>query len=297
MTELKLYNPTTPSLRHIKRVRLVQSELNNKEVKSSVKKSLRTQVKYSAGRNNAGRVTSRGKGGRVKRDYRVIDFARGRLDIPGEVMAIEYDPNRSAFIAIVKYSNGQFCYILAPNGLKVGQKVISSEKLGSLEPGNAYPLKIIPAATFVHNVELAPNKGGILARAAGAKVQIQGTTESGYVQLKMPSGEIRLVNQNCYATIGTVSNLNHLNEAVGKAGTSRRSGIKPIVRGVAQSYKHPHGGGQGKSGRHGTGGPAQDLWGNKRGVITRRRKHTNKYIISRRTSTLRPTNKPYKTIA
>jgi len=295
--KLHIFNPTTASLRSTKLVRIKNETLaGEEEAVDKARGGLLSTVRYAAGRNNKGRVTMRSKGGREKRNYRVVDFKRDKKNIPAKVMTLEYDPNRTALIAMVRYADGEYRYILAPNGLQLGQTIISSDKFTTMQPGNSHPLSAIPAASFVHNIELEVGQGGVMGRAAGTSIQIQGTS-AGYVQLKMPSGEIRLVNGDCYATLGVVSNLEHQNESLGKAGRSRHMGIKPIVRGVAQSYKHPHGGGQGKSGRHGTGGPAKDLWGNKRGKITRRNKKTNKFIVSRRTSTLRPTNKPYKTIA
>jgi large subunit ribosomal protein L2 len=307
---LKQYKPTTATRRHTKLLRFdireympenVSDEKLNK-VKSEYEKyqsytGLSTTVKYSAGRDTTGTVSMRGKGGKAKRKYRIIDFNRDKREIPAVVVTVEYDPNRSANIALVKYADGELKYIIAPVGLKLGDTVIASEQLTEVSPGNAFPLKAIPAATFVHNIELTPGKGGILGRSAGAAIQVQGKSDKGYIQVKMPSGEIRLIHGDCYATIGTVGNVEHKNQKIGKAGRSRKRGIRPTVRGVAQSYKHPHGGGQGKSGRHGTGGPAKDPWGNKQGKITRRRKNTNKFIIKRKTSTLRPRNKPYKTIA
>lgn len=259
-------------------------------------KALKSKVKYKAGRNNSGRITMRHKGGRVKRAYRFVDFRRDKMEVPGEVQEIQYDPNRSANIALVKYIDGEFRYIIVPDGVQSGDKVITSTKFQGVVNGYAYPLKVMPPATFVHNIELVPGKGGIIARSAGVYAQVQGQTASGYVQLKLPSGEVRLVNGDCIATVGIVGNKDHSAREITKAGTKRLMGVKPTVRGVAQSYKHPHGGGQGKSGRHGTGGPSKDPWGNKRGKITRNNKNTNKYIISRKTSKLRPKNKPYKTL-
>ncbi len=260
-----------------------------------MKKLIKNKI-YSAGRGVSGKISIRHKGGRAKRLYRMVDFKRDKVEIPGEVVNVEYDPNRSANIGLTKYADGEYRYTLLPDGVKAGDKVLSSTKFQGVVPGYSYPLKAMPAATFIHNIELVPGKGGIIARSAGTYAQVQGQTNGGYVQIKLPSGEIRLINAECTATVGIVSNKEHSAKEIGKAGTARRMGIKPTVRGVAQSYKHPHGGGQGKSGRHGTGGPSKDPWGNKRGKITRRNKSTNKYIIARKTSTLRPKNKPYKTI-
>lgn len=286
---------STPGQRH---ARLFKSDAIDKPNAKHAKhaKKLKHANNYNTGRNSRGVITMRHKGGRVKRKYRVIDFSRDKLNVPGEIVAIEYDPNRTANIALVKYADGEYRYIIAPNGLGKGDTVVTSTEYKGASVGNSYPLKAIPAATYVHNVELVPGNGAVLARSAGSSIQIQGAVDKGYIQIKLPSGEIRLVNGECYATIGTVSNTDHGNEKVGKAGRNRRRGIRPTVRGVAQSYKHPHAGGQGKSGRTGTGRPSKDPWGNKRGVVTRKRKHTNKYIIKRRTSKLRPRSKPYKTI-
>jgi large subunit ribosomal protein L2 len=259
-------------------------------------KGIVTKKNYKAGKNFRGVITTRHKGGQVKRLYRVIDTTRSKRDMSAKVVNVEYDPNRSANIALLKYADGEFSYIISPEGLKIGDVIMASANLTEVKVGNAHPLSAIPAATFVHNVELVPGKGGVLARGAGTSVQIQGLAGKGYVQLKLPSGEIRLVNEECYATIGIVGNIDHGNQNFGKAGRMRKKGIRPTVRGVAQSYKHPHAGGQGKSGRHGTGGPSKDPWGNKRGKITRKNKQTNKFIIARKTSNLRPKNKPYKTI-
>lgn len=288
------FRPTTSTRRHGKRLRHKDQTANVSKAKP---KKLRSALKYQAGKNNRGVITTRHKGGRVKRQYRIVDFKRDKREVEAEVIGIEYDPNRTANLALLQYADGEVRYIIAPENLKLGQKVISSEQLRSLNPGNSYPLNQIPPATFIHNVELVPGKGAVLGRSAGANIQLQGKANKGYVQIKLPSGEIRLVKGECYATIGVVGNQEHLNEKIGKAGIRRKMGIRPTVRGVAQSYKHPHAGGQGKSGRHGTGGPAKDPWGNKRGVITRKNKLTNKYIIKRRTSKLRPRNKKYQTIS
>lgn len=288
------FRPTTPTRRHAKRLRHKQQENSSGMTKP---KKLITSLNYKAGKNNRGVITTRHKGGRVKRKYRIVDFLRDKKEIAAEVIGIEYDPNRTANIALLKYADGELRYIIAPEGLSIGDDVITSSELKSLSPGNSYPLDQIPPATFIHNVELVPGKGAVLGRSAGVSIQLQGKATKGYVQIKLPSGEIRLVKGNCYATIGVVGNQEHLNEKIGKAGTKRKMGIRPTVRGVAQSYKHPHAGGQGKSGRHGTGGPSKDPWGNKRGVITRKNKKTNKYILKRRTSNLRPRNKKYQTIS
>jgi large subunit ribosomal protein L2 len=288
---------TSPGRRHARRINSSYSTLLDEDTLNAKRKQLTQSTSYNAGKNSRGVKTSRKKGGRVKRNYRIIDFKRDKQDIEATVVAIEYDPNRTADIAMLKYEDGEHTYILAPEKLELGDKVISSSTLKKITPGNAYPLKVIPPATYVHNVELVPGKGGVMGRSAGTSIQIQGMASKGYVQLKMPSGEIRLVKGDCYATIGTIGNTDHINEKYGKAGVKRKKGIRPIVRGVAQSWKHPHAGGQGKSGRTGTGRPPKDPWGNKRGKISRKNKKTNKYIIKRRTSKLRPRNKKYKNIS
>jgi large subunit ribosomal protein L2 len=309
---LKGYKPTTPSKRHAKLLKFELDEVLPENLSKKEKEALKKQIKeheeskpnglvknlkYKAGRNNQGGITTRHKGGRVKRNYRVIDFKRDKFDIEAEVVSVEYDPNRSANIALLKYEDGEYRYILAPEKLKVTDKIMSSKTFKELKSGNAYPLSEIPAATFVHNIELSPGKGAVMARSAGAGVQVQGQVDKGYVQLKMPSGEVRLVKGECMATIGMVGNQMHSNQKLGKAGRKRKKGIRPTVRGVAQSYKHPHAGGQGKGGRHGPGGPVKDPWGNKRGKITRKNKKTDKYIVKRRKSRGRKRNKPYKNIA
>ncbi len=281
---LKKFKPTTPTRRHTV---LVDTRSLDKPTK--VKKLLKV-LKGSTGRNSSGRLTVRHKGGRPKRQYRIIDFKRDKYDIPAVVESIEYDPNRSANIALLKYADGERRYILAPKGLKVGQKIVSGEKNVPIVVGNAMPLKNIPSGMMVHNVELNRGQGGKLGRSAGIGIQIQGGDKH-YVQLKMPSGEIRLVREENFATIGEIGNEDHQNVKLGSAGRKRRMGIRPTVRGTAQSDTHPHSGGQGKGGRHGPGGPAKTPWGKKQGTKTRTRKYTDKYIIKRRTSKRRPNAK------
>lgn len=286
---LKTLKPTTPTRRHT--IVLDYSHLSKKKPE----KRLTKKVPYKAGRNSRGVITVRHKGGRVKRQYRIVDFKREKHDVPAIIEAIEYDPNRTADLALLKYLDGERRYILAPIGLKIGDQVVAGEN-APIRIGNALPLKKIPAATMVHNVELKKGEGGVLARSAGAGVQIQGGAK-GYIQVKMPSGEIRLVREECYATIGTIANVDHKNIKIGKAGRRRKMGIRPTVRGVAMSgATHPHGDGQGKSGRHGTGGPAKDPWGNRVGARTRRNKLTNKYIVKRRPNKKGRKSKKYKTI-
>lgn len=272
---LKKYRPITAGSRHA--ILIDRRELSD----VAPHKSLVVSKKGNGGRNNQGRLTVRHRGGGVKRQYRVIDFKRDKRDIKGEIETIEYDPNRTAFIALVKYQDGERRYILAPNNLKVGDKVESGDNV-EVSIGNSMPLSKIPQGTFVHAVELYPGKGAQMARSAGTNIQVMGG-DKGYVQLKMPSGELRLVKETCYATVGVVSNPDKKNVKLGKAGRRRNKGIRPSVRGVAMSIKHPHGGGQGKSGRHGTGGPKKDYWGNLVGRRTRKgRSVRNKFIIKRR---------------
>ncbi|MCS7317060.1 MAG: 50S ribosomal protein L2, partial [Candidatus Dojkabacteria bacterium] len=241
---LKTFKPTTPSLRGT--VLIDRSSLYKGEPFRALVKS----IKQSAGRNNQGKITVRHRGGGVKKLYRIIDFKRDKRNIQGLVERIEYDPNRTAFIALIKYPDGEWRYILAPDGLKIGDYIEAGENV-DIKTGNALPLKNIPQGTYVHAVELYPGKGAQIARSAGTSVQVMGGAK-GYIQLKMPSGELRLVRETCYATIGVVSNPDNKNVKLGKAGRNRLKGIRPTVRGVAMSYKHPHGGGQGKAGRHGT---------------------------------------------
>lgn len=285
---LKKYKPTTPSNRHT--ILLDNRHLTKKDPEKALLKPLKSK----AGRNVRGKITVRHRGGGVKRKYRVIDFKRDKYNVEATVEAIEYDPNRSANIALLKYIDGERRYILSPKNLNIGDKIVASENSVPVKPGNSTSLKNIPAGTFVHNVELKPGKGGQIGRSAGMGIQIMGGDKK-YIQLKMPSGEIRVVREECTATIGEVGNSEHGNVKLGKAGRSRKKGKRPGVRGVAMSSKHPHGGGQGKSGRHGPGGPAKDRWGNKIGKRTRKNKSTNKYIVQRVQTKKRKTKK-YKTI-
>lgn len=282
---IKVYKPTTPTRRHTV---LVSTKGLDKTRKL---RKLKSVIKGPTGRNVRGVITVRHKGGRQRRQYRKIDFKRDKLDVQAEVESIEYDPNRSAFIALLKYEDGERRYILAPKNLKVGDKVKAGLKNVPISLGNAMPLKEIPTATMVHNIEMHKGQGGILVRSAGLGAQIQGGDKK-YIQLKMPSGEIRLVREENFATIGEVSNEEHQNIKLGKAGRKRHMGIRPTVRGVAQSAGHPHAGGQGKGGRHGPGGPVKTPWGKKQGVKTRKNKATNKYIIRRRTTRRRPKPSP-----
>jgi len=236
-------------------------------------------LKKSGGRNNTGEITMWWRGGGHKRLYRIIDFKRDKKDIPGKVSTIEYDPNRSARIALITYADGDKRYILQPMGLKVGDTIIAGDGVDIL-PGNCLPLKNIPQGTMVHNVELKPGRGGQMARSAGAAVQVV-AKEGNYVSLKMPSGEIRKVYYDCLATIGQVGNLDHENQSVGKAGRARHMGQRPEVRGVVMNPRdHPHGGGEGKSP---TGMPPKTPWGQPAmGHRTRRNKTSGKSIVRSR---------------
>jgi len=270
---IKKYRPTTPSLRF-------RTTSSFEEVTSIVpEKSLLEILKKSGGRNNKGRVTSRHRGGGHKRFYRIVDFKRNKRDIRARVASIEYDPNRSARIALLHYEDGEKRYILAPDGMNVNDYVMAGEQ-AEIRPGNATTLSRIPLGTIIHNVEMKPGKGGQIARSAGAMVQLV-AREGRHAHLKMPSGEVRLVPVNCLATIGQVGNLDHENLVLGKAGASRWRGRRPHVRGVAMNpIDHPMGGGEGRSsgGRH----PCTP-WGKPtKGKKTRRRKPSDKFIVKRR---------------
>ena len=272
---IKKYNPTTPSRRQM--TNIDYSSLS----KVAPEKSLLTTVKKNAGRNSYGRITVRHQGGGNKKKYRIIDFKRQKVDVYATVDSIQYDPNRSAFIALIVYEDGEKSYIIAPVDLKVGDKVISS-KNADIKPGNTLPLENIPVGTIIHNIELYPGKGAQLVRSAGGYAQLM-AKEDGYAQIRLPSGEVRLVRLECFATIGTVSNGDHSNVSIGKAGRKRHMGIRPTVRGsVMNPNDHPHGGGEGKSpiGRPGPVTP----WGKPTlGYKTRSKKaKSDKFIIKRR---------------
>ena len=272
---IKTYRPLTPGQRF--KTGLVHTELtkNVKPLKSKTR-----GIKSIAGRNNSGRITVRHQGGGHKRKFREIDLRRDKLGVPGTVATIEYDPNRSAHIALISYIDGDKRYILAPDQIKVGQKVMSGEA-AEISVGNTLPLANIPLGTVVHNVELTPGKGGQMARSAGSSVQLM-SKDNGKAQLKMPSGEIRQVNLSCCATIGVVGNTQHGTIKIGKAGRNRHKGIRPAVRGVAMAPNaHPHGGGEGKSG---IGMAPKTPWAKKAmGLRTRKKnKASNKSIIRRR---------------
>ena len=270
---LKFLKPTTPGQRGTVLVS------KNHLWKGDPYKGLLRPQHSTGGRNNQGRITSRRMGGGVKRKYRIIDFKRNKFDISAEVIRNEYDPNRSAFISLIKYDDGEFNYILSPQKVNVGDKIISGQEV-EIKEGNCLPLKNIPVGTSVHNIELKPGAGGQLARSAGTSVQVI-SKEDLYVQLKLVSGEIRLVNKNCLATIGIVSNADNKNIKLGKAGRKRYLGFRPKVRGVVMNpVDHPHGGGEGRTsgGRH----PVTP-WGKPtKGKKTRTNKKTSVFILKRR---------------
>jgi large subunit ribosomal protein L2 len=270
---LRKFNPTTPSQREL--VLVDRSHL----WKGGPKKSLTEGLINTGGRNNLGRITSWHRGGGHKRLYRFVDFKRNKFDIFAVVERLEYDPNRTAFIALIKYEDGQYSYILAPQKLEIGDRISSSEN-ADIKPGNSLKLRNIPIGTVIHNVEMKPGKGGQLGRSAGSYVELVGK-DAGQAQIKLRSGELRVVSLECRATVGAVSNADHQNVNYGKAGRMRWLGRKPVVRGVAMNpVDHPHGGGEGKTsgGRH----PVTP-WGKKtKGKKTRHNKSTDKFIIKRR---------------
>lgn len=244
-------------------------------------KSLLAPLKKSGGRNNQGRTTVRFRGGGNKRRYRIIDFKRNKIGIPGKVVSVDYDPNRSARIALIQYADGEKRYILCPGGLKVGDQVLSGEN-ADIKPGNALPLRAIPLGTMIHNIELVPGKGGQLARSAGTVAQLV-AKEGKYAQIRLPSGEVRMIHLECKATVGQVGHAEHENESLGKAGKSLYLGRRPHVRGSAMTPRdHPHGGGEGKAPVGRRGGPVTP-WGKPTlGKKTRRRKRSDKFIVRRR---------------
>ena len=270
---LKNFNPTTPGRRGL--VSIDRGDL----WKGDPVKKLTEGLTKSGGRNNLGRLTARRRGGGHKRLYRLVDFKRRKFDVPAKVERLEYDPNRSAFIALIQYEDGEQSYILAPQRLAVGDTVVAGQR-ADIKPGNAMPLSSIPVGTIVHNVEMRPGKGGQIARAAGTYVQLVGR-DSGYALLRLGSGEVRMVRAECMASIGAVSNPDQANTKLGKAGRKRWLGKRPAVRGVAMNpVDHPHGGGEGRTsgGRH----PVTP-WGKPtKGAKTRRNKKTNALIVRRR---------------
>ncbi|MCA3720538.1 50S ribosomal protein L2 [Phenylobacterium sp.] len=270
---LKQYNPTSPGRRTL--VLIDRSELH----KGRPEKALVEGLTKTGGRGGGGRVAVRFRGGGAKRLYRKVDFKRRKFDVVGTVDRIEYDPNRTAFIALIRYADGELAYILAPQRLKAGDQVIASER-ADVKPGNAMPLRAMPIGSIIHNIELKPLKGGQIARSAGAYAQLVGR-DAGYAQIRLNSGELRMVPDACMATVGAVSNPDHMNEVLGKAGRSRHKGRRPHVRGVAMNpVDHPHGGGEGRTsgGRH----PVTP-WGKPtKGSRTRTNKATDKFIIRSR---------------
>lgn len=271
---IRVYKPTSPARRFM-------SVLTYEELtKKAPERSLVEYLKKNAGRNKQGKITVRHQGGGNKVKYRVIDFKRGKDGIPAKVAAIEYDPNRTAFIALLNYADGEKRYILAPIGLKVGDTVMSGEN-ADIKPGNALLIKHIPVGTLIHNIELKPGKGGQLVRSAGNSAQLM-AKEGAYAQVRLPSGEVRMISMEAKATIGTVGNSDHSNVRIGKAGKTRHMGIRPSVRGVVMNPNdHPHGGGEGKSP---VGMPAPVTpWGKPAlGLKTRKhKKYSDKFIVKR----------------
>ena len=273
---IKTYKPTTPSRRHMS-----VSGFDGVDKHAKPQKELVEVLKKHSGRNSYGRITVRHQGGGNRKKYRVIDFKRDKMDVPATVLRLEYDPNRSAYIALVEYTDGERRYILAPVGLNVGDTVLSSAA-ADIKPGNALPLVNIPVGTVIHNIELDPGKGAQLVRSAGVAAQLM-AKENGMATVRLPSGEYRKVRLNCIACIGQVGNVDHANIAIGKAGRKRHMGIRPTVRGsVMNPCDHPHGGGEGKApvGRPGPVTP----WGKPAmGYKTRKKKNaTDKFIVKRR---------------
>lgn len=271
---IKVYKPTTPSRRNM-------TGYSFEEItKDTPERSLIVLRKAHAGRNNNGRITVRHQGGGQRQYIRLVDFKRNKIGIPAKVSAIEYDPNRTARLALLVYADGEKRYIIAPVGLKVDDSVMTGPE-SEIRPGNSLPIANIPVGTMVHNIELSQGRGGQLVRSAGTSAQLL-AKEGDYAQIRMPSGEVRLIRQVCYATIGQVGNTDHSNIKLGKAGRKRRMGIRPTVRGTAMSPRdHPHGGGEG---RQPTGMPGPKTpWGKPtRGYRTRRNKLTTQFIVRRR---------------
>ncbi len=271
---IRNYKPTTPGRRKM-------SALVNEEITTSTpEKNLTVTIKKNSGRNNQGKITVRHQGGGVKRRYRIIDFKRNKLNVPGTVASIEYDPNRTANIALINYADGEKRYIIAPKGLKVGETIVSGDN-ADIKVGNALPIMNIPIGTMIHNIELRPGKGGELARSAGSSAQILGR-EDNYVMIRLSSGEQRKVLGTCMATVGEVGNEDSSLVKIGKAGRKRHMGIRPTVRGsVMNPNDHPHGGGEGRApvGRKAPMTP----WGKPAlGLKTRKKKHSDKFIVRRR---------------
>ncbi len=271
---IKTYNPTTSSLRF--RTGLTFEELSGHKPY----KPLLEPIKKTGGRNAQGRISMRHRSGGHKKAYRIIDFKRNKINVPGKVETIEYDPNRSAFISLIKYNDGEWSYIITPQKMKVGQTIISADKQVDILPGNAMPIRFIPLGIIVHNLELRNGKGGQIAKSAGSSAQIL-AKEGDYAQVRMPSSEIRKIHLDCRATVGEVSNPDNKNISGGKAGRTRWKGRKPHVRGSAMNpIDHPHGGGEGKS--KGGRNPVSPTGQPAKGYRTRRNKRTQKYIVRRR---------------
>jgi len=271
---IRTFKPTSPGLRQM------SASTFGELTKSAPEKRLLRPAKKTGGRNNYGRVTVRFRGGGHKRRYRLIDFRRDKVGIPAKVMAVEYDPNRSSRIALLYYIDGEKRYILAPDGLRIGDQVMSGPE-SEIRTGNALALRDIPLGTLVHNVELTKGRGGQLARAAGSSAQLM-AKEGDYAQLKLKSGEVRLVRLDCMATIGQVGNTDHENISIGKAGRTRWMGRRPHVRGVAMNpVDHPHGGGEGKAGQ-GNPHPVSPWGWPTKGAKTRSKRTSDKYILKRR---------------
>ena len=271
---IKTYNPYTPSRRH-----MTGSDFSE-ITKTAPEKSLVVSLSKNSGRNNQGKITVRHRGGGNRRKYRLVDFKRKKDGIAAKVIGIEYDPNRTANIALICYADGEKAYILAPAGLKVGMKVMSGAE-AEVRPGNCLPLSAIPVGTMVHNIELYPGKGGQLVRSAGNGAQVM-AKEGNYVTIKLPSGEMRMVRKECMATVGTLGNAEFKNLSIGKAGRKRYMGVRPTVRGVTMNpCDHPHGGGEGKTG---PGGHPKTPWGKPAlGYKTRKKnKASDKLIVRRR---------------
>jgi large subunit ribosomal protein L2 len=271
---VKIYKPVTPGMRGM------TGNTFEEITKSKPERSLTMPLRKRGGRNSYGRVTVRHRGGGARRTIRIIDFKRNKLNIPAKVTAIEYDPNRTARLALLTYADGEKRYIIAPLGLRVSDTVVSGAQ-AEIRPGNCLPISNIPVGTLIHNIELREGKGGQMVRAAGGAAQVL-AKEGDYAQVRLPSGEVRLVRQKCFATIGQVGNLDHSNVKLGKAGRKRHLGIRPTVRGSAMSPRdHPHGGGEGRQ-PIGMPGP-KSPWGKPTlGYKTRRNKKTDQYIVRRR---------------
>ncbi|MCK4336856.1 MAG: 50S ribosomal protein L2 [Candidatus Aminicenantes bacterium] len=271
---IKTYRPTTSSMRQ--KTGLTFEELTTRDPY----RPLLEPLKKSGGRNSKGHISIRHRGGGHKRKYRIIDFKRDKVNVPGEIETVEYDPNRSAFISLIKYRDGERRYILFPMNAKVGDMIISADKQVDILPGNAMPIRYIPLGTVVHNIELRKDKGGQMAKSAGSGAQIL-AKEGNYAQLRLPSSEIRKIHLDCRATVGQIGNVDHKNISIGKAGRNRWKGKRPHVRGTAMNpVDHPHGGGEGKA--KGGRNPVTPWGVPTKGYKTRRNKRTQKFIVRRR---------------